>query len=50
MDKRLYRLRLIYWSLSAEDGQVNHSPSAESRFEVNIQTTWRGWVEPASAG
>jgi len=33
MDKRLYRLRLIYWSLSAEDGQVNHSPSAESRFE-----------------
>jgi Rad3-related DNA helicase len=33
MDKRLYRLRLVYWSLPAEEGQAGHSPSAESRFE-----------------
>jgi len=33
MDKRLYRLRLLYWILAAEDGQAGHSPSAESRFE-----------------
>ena len=33
MDKRLYRLKLVYWRLPAEDGQSSHSPSAESRFE-----------------
>jgi Rad3-related DNA helicase len=33
MDKRLYRLRLLYWSLPAEEGQASRSPSAESRFE-----------------
>ncbi len=33
MDKRLYRLRLVYWSLPAGGGQAGHSPSAENRFE-----------------
>jgi len=33
MDKRLYRLRLVYWSLQAEDGQPEHSHLATSRFE-----------------
>jgi hypothetical protein len=33
MDKRLYRLRLVYWSLQAEAGQAEHSPLAMARFE-----------------
>jgi hypothetical protein len=33
MDKRLYRLRLVYWSLQSDDGQGARPPSAESRFE-----------------
>jgi hypothetical protein len=33
LDKRLYRVRLLYWSLSAESGQGAHSAIAESRLE-----------------
>ena len=33
MDKRLYRLRLIYWELADEGDQANRSPSTESRWE-----------------
>lgn len=33
MDKRLYRLRLVYWSLQAEAGQAEHPPLAMTRFE-----------------
>lgn len=32
MDKRLYRLRLVYWSLQAEAGQAEHSSLAMARF------------------
>ena len=33
MDKRLYRLRLVYWSLQAEVGQSEHSRLAMARFK-----------------
>lgn len=32
MDKRLYRLRLVYWGLQAEAGQAEHSSLAMARF------------------
>ena len=33
MDKRLYRLRLVYWSLQAEDRQPEHTRLATTRFK-----------------
>jgi hypothetical protein len=33
MDKRLYRLKLVYWSLKDESSQPGRSPLAETRFE-----------------
>jgi hypothetical protein len=34
MDKRLYRLRLVYWSLDAQDGAAaDHATAHEQRFE-----------------
>jgi hypothetical protein len=33
MDKRLYRLRLVCWSLQGDDGQSEHSRLARSRFK-----------------
>jgi hypothetical protein len=33
MDKRLYRLKLVYWSLKDEGSEPGHSPLAQTRFE-----------------
>jgi hypothetical protein len=40
MDKRLYRLKLVYWSLEDESGQAGHSPLCESRFKEYRQVLY----------
>jgi hypothetical protein len=40
LDKRLYRLMLVYWCLPAEHGQSSHAPSAESRLENYLQVLY----------
>jgi hypothetical protein len=40
LDKRLYRLKLVFWCLPAENGQPSHSPPAESRLESYRQVLY----------
>jgi hypothetical protein len=40
MDKRLYRLRLVYWSLEEESDPAKHSSAAEERWKEYRQVLY----------